>query len=123
MDSLFSWVQVSDIHFGHGNPSQAWDQRLVVKTLADDIEKVVGQGYPHPDALFITGDVSFSGGVRKRPGAAASDEYTQANEWLVDICKRMELGNDAVYIVPGNHDVQRDVAVNNRCLGRLLDGL
>jgi len=37
MNSIFTWLQVSDIHFGHGDASEGWDQRIVLAELTSDI--------------------------------------------------------------------------------------
>ena len=54
---LFSWVHISDLHFGHGNAGTYADQRLVLDALRQDAAKTAGQrGIPVPDALLVTGD-------------------------------------------------------------------
>ena len=35
-DVLFAWLQVSDIHAGHGDAAHGWDQKLVLETLRED---------------------------------------------------------------------------------------
>lgn len=98
---LFSWIHLSDIHIGHGDATHVEDQKLVLGALRRDVEHRLAFGAPQPDAIFVTGDIAFSGGCR------TPDEYTRAVQWLADIAKTAGLGFDSVFVVPGNHDVQR----------------
>ena len=66
MEPLFTWIHLSDFHFGHGDSSHSWDQQLVLKALREDIAALQTQKLPAPDALLVTGDIAFSGGVRKK---------------------------------------------------------
>ena len=57
-ETLFGWIHLSDIHFGHGDASHGWDQDLVMAALRRDIA-----GKPAPvrvDAIFVTGDIAFA---------------------------------------------------------------
>lgn len=103
MNPLFSWVHLSDLHAGHGSPSHQLDQHLVLEQLRHDIEHRPPE-VPAPDVILITGDVASSAGSRG-PG-----EYALARQWLHECARLLGLGPEAVFIVPGNHDVDRRVA-------------
>lgn len=122
MDSLFSWLHISDIHFGHGNVSQSWDQRLVTSELRLDIAKAQKAGYPHPDVVLLTGDVAFSGGVRNRAGSSQAAEYGEARDWLNGLMQDLGLSPELVFVIPGNHDIQRNVD-EDRNVHRLVNDL
>lgn len=113
---LFSWIHLSDIHVGHGDATHVEDQKLVLGALRRDVEHRLASGTPRPDAIFVTGDIAFSGACR------TPDEYTRAAQWLTDIARCAGLGLDSVFVVPGNHDVQRpaDRPVTARTLLRQL---
>lgn len=98
---LFSWIHLSDIHVGHGEATHIEDQRLVLSTLRNDVAQMLNDGVPHPDAIFVTGDIAFSGACR------SSDEYDSVAQWLNAIASAAGLGANHVFVVPGNHDVQR----------------
>src|SRR5262245_21507188 len=104
---LFSWIHLSDIHIGHGAAGHGWDQRLVLDCLREDIAQTTQRTVPKPDAIFITGDIGFSGNSRIRPEETASREYECAAQWLIDVGKAAGLGSDRIFVVPGNHDVNR----------------
>ena len=108
--SLFSWVHISDLHFGQGQQSQNVDQELVLGKLKEDLIEL--KKITKFDAIFITGDIAYSG-----------KEYDKASGWLADIFEVLELKASSVFMVPGNHDAQRDVLTSNRHLQRLSNSL
>jgi tetratricopeptide (TPR) repeat protein len=104
---LFSWIHISDIHMGHGNATETWDQTLVLDRLAADIkDQIEHQAVPHPDAILITGDVAFSGDARP-DRSGRNTEYNNAAVWLSDIAQHSQLKPNDIFVIPGNHDVQR----------------
>jgi 3',5'-cyclic AMP phosphodiesterase CpdA len=117
-DALFSWVHVSDIHIGHGDAAYGWDQRLVLEALrADAAKQVEDARVPRPRAIFVTGDVAFSGASR------SALEYQGARDWLVALASAVGLTEEDVFVVPGNHDVQRGVDAADPSVGELVQKL
>jgi predicted MPP superfamily phosphohydrolase len=112
-DILFSWIHISDMHMGHGDARNGLDQKLVLQALRDDIEKLARD--LRPSAVFVTGDIGFSGATKKLT------EYQDAREWLISIAKAAGLEKKDIFVVPGNHDIQRDL--NDRDLQRLVRAL
>jgi predicted MPP superfamily phosphohydrolase len=121
-DNLFSWIHISDIHFGHGATSDRHDQKMVLGRLESDIPKALKLGAPRPQAILVTGDVAFSGNGVVRPPETVSREYDDARAWLVGLAGRLGLTENDVFTVPGNHDVNRG-ADKDRNTKRLLDAL
>jgi predicted MPP superfamily phosphohydrolase len=109
---LLTWIHISDIHFGHGDAKHGWDQRLVLQALLDDLVEQCRQTH-RPDVLFVTGDIAFSG----KP-----EQYAQARAWLDQVGRAVGIGPERMYVVPGNHDVDRSVD-RDRDVGRLLGAL
>lgn len=102
MDTLFRWIHISDIHMGHGDAAHGWDQRLVLDELKRDIgRQLKAQPEPAVDAIFVTGDIAQTGAGR-RP-----NEYTDAAAWLTSVGEAAGVTPDRIFIVPGNHDVDR----------------
>lgn len=120
---LFTWVHLSDIHAGHGDSSHRWDQSLVLDRLRDDIRTHSDKGIPRPDAIFVSGDLAFSGNVRIVSPSTTSQEYAFVDEWLAGVAVSVSLKRENVFLVPGNHDVQRDVTSTDRSVRRLITGL
>lgn len=111
---LFTWLHLSDIHTGHKDASHRWDQALVLDALRKDIAERTTLGVPSPDALLVTGDIAFSG---------AAAQYEAAKTWLLDIAKQSRLDKAQLFLVPGNHDVDRSIDKANRHAARLLRGI
>ena len=114
-ETLFGWVHISDIHFGHGDASHGWDQKSVLAELRRDIARNAAQG--RVDAILVTGDVAFSGAGR------SPTEYEDARRWLLDVAKAAGVGPHQVFLVPGNHDVNRAVDDHDAPTGQLIKAL
>jgi predicted MPP superfamily phosphohydrolase len=114
MSALFRWLHLSDIHVGHGDAEIGWDQRLVMDTLRRDAVEIAKKS--PVDAIFVTGDIAFSGAGR------SADEYERARAWLLALGKDLGLGPEKIYLVPGNHDVNR-AADKDRNTQRLVASL
>lgn len=95
---VWSWLHISDIHFGHGGAENVSDQAFVLAKLVDDLQGHSARAVS-PQAVLITGDVGFTGGKRD-PG-----EYQSALDYMDQV--KAKIGNLPVFVVPGNHDVQR----------------
>jgi UDP-2,3-diacylglucosamine pyrophosphatase LpxH len=114
---LWSWLHVSDIHVGHGGATWRHDQDIVLRSLIEDLPRLLAAGAPRPQAVLVTGDIGATGAVRN------SDEYQRAVDWLIRIKEASGAGH--VYAVPGNHDVQRTPEVRGpawRLVRDLRDG-
>lgn len=120
--TIFSWLHVSDLHFGHGSNSHGWDQEIVLAQLIEDVQAQLPTLAIAPlRAIFVTGDVGFSGDSAQHAGGLS--EYEAAQTWLAKLGAAAGVENRRIYVVPGNHDVQRPVASSNRDVRRLLESL
>ncbi len=54
-----------------------------------------------PDAVLAFGDIAFSGD---------RDEYQFAQSWFEKLCQAVGCDVSDISVIPGNHDVQRDIA-------------
>lgn len=116
--TIFSWLHLSDIHFSHGNEHHQIDQELVLQSLINDVKKTINTStrqIPHPDAILVTGDIAFSGAVKD------STEYEKAEIWLDNIAKEVSLGRKQIFVIPGNHDIQRNIYNNDDDAAMLID--
>lgn len=98
MSQPLVFLHLSDIHFSHRS-STSYDPDLDLRRelVADAVrmkEKVkVCSG------ILVSGDIAFSG---------KSDEYSKARDWLREICRTLDCPEEAVWVIPGNHDVDRE---------------
>ena len=91
-------LHLSDIHFQYRLDGTIHDLDHDVRNeLAIDLQQVVNQsGNIH--GIVVTGDVAFAG---------KSADYDAAQAWLSSLCKRIGCDAEHVWVVPGNHDVDR----------------
>ncbi len=95
----YSWIHISDVHFGAPPASHRFDQKIVCDALVEDIS---GENRPwRPDVVLITGDIAFQ---------AKKGEYRDAVAWLRRVANAAGVRKDQVFLVPGNHDIDRGVA-------------
>jgi WD40 repeat protein len=103
---LASWIHVSDLHFGHSTAHHQWNQQRVLGALIGDARELVKtEVVRRPDFIFVTGDVAFSGGARTP--AAGRSEYQLAADWIKKLQGTLAIPQERVFVVPGNHDVDR----------------
>jgi tetratricopeptide (TPR) repeat protein len=118
--TVFSWIHLSDIHLFHGDQDVQLDQHLILSALINEITTNNNNpklSIPRPDAVFVTGDIAFSGATIRK------DEYSVADQWLINIAQAAGLNRSDVYVIPGNHDVQRNIYTNNDDVCLLIDAL
>lgn len=92
-----TWLHLSDFHL---RASMGWSQDAVLSTMLADIKSRYDDDAERPDLLFLTGDIAFSG---KEP------EYKFAEDFVGKLCTALSLPVDRLCIVPGNHDIDRDL--------------
>lgn len=95
-------LHLSDIHFREPyclNPDTDQDHP-VRKALINDIEEMVKR-LGNVDAILVSGDIAFKG---------HSEEYRAAAKWLSDVSQVAGCPQNCIFVVPGNHDVNRQMA-------------
>lgn len=91
-----TWLHISDFHF---KAKQSFDRDLVLAELLKSIERFQAEGR-RPDLIFCTGDIGNTG---------AAAEYEQATPFFDRLLEITKLPKERIYIVPGNHDVDREI--------------
>lgn len=93
----FTWIHISDLHFGVGahREKHRFDQHAVTDAIVRDIKE---SNFGPPDFIFVAGDIAWNG----QPG-----EYEQAGTWLKSLLEAANCPPERLRIVPGNHDVDR----------------
>lgn len=95
---VFSWIHLSDLHFGAGSVRHRFDQRSVMRAIVRDVQERAPRGV---DRIFVTGDIAFSAQPR---------EYKEAQAAMIKITEAAGVKSDCLRFVPGNHDVDRGAA-------------
>jgi predicted phosphodiesterase len=118
--TTFTWLHLSDLHL-RGNETSVDRGRF--EDMLFDINVQQEEIGLQPDAVFFTGDIAFSG---------QKDQYDQASKWLDKVLEACGLQGrrDRMFIVPGNHDVDRGEVtrlhhrqvLNDDLVKRLLEG-
>lgn len=111
MEESIAWIHLSDLH--SCNPRTGWDASKVKDELIKDIEKLVPE-FCDPDLMCFTGDIAF-GNIGDKENESLRDQYRVAAEFfesVLDVLPRVERRN--VFIVPGNHDVNRKVVTTDQ---------
>ena len=93
----FSWLHVSDFHFKAGG--DLFSQKVSTDALLVDIPLRLSGEHPL-QFVVVTGDIAFSG----KPS-----EYELAAEFFKSLASTLGLGMDRIFVVPGNHDVDRNL--------------
>ena len=112
--STVTWLHISDLHW---RESEAYDANVVAQTLLRDLanRSEIAPCLEHIDFAFVTGDIAFAGKV---------GEYALAQRFLNDLRLTTRIRKDRLFVVPGNHDVDRDgisdeaTSIVNGCISR-----
>lgn len=93
-------LNISDIHFRHPQCNNGTDSNQPYRTLLmRDVSDLIPR-LGVVDAILVSGDIAFRG---------APEEYDAAFQWLKDLSSRAGCSLERIFVVPGNHDVDRSV--------------
>lgn len=91
-------VHLSDIHFRAQNATGEWEVNLDIRDqLLEDLASLRLEGQTF-NAILVSGDIAFSGQLH---------EYDDALDFLHEACDLIEIPRTEVWVIPGNHDVNR----------------
>lgn len=93
-------LNISDIHFRHPHCSTGMDPNRPYRTRLVQDSRDLNQRLGPVDAILVGGDIAFRG---------APEEYTAALAWLRELSDACGCPLERVFVVPGNHDVDRHV--------------
>jgi len=91
-----TWLHISDLHLRGGD---SYDRNVVLRALVASVGKFRKSGRK-PDLIFTTGDVAHGG---------KEEEYKFATAFFDDLLEAARLERRHLFVVPGNHDVDRDL--------------
>ncbi len=89
-----TWLHLSDLHF---RKTPDYDYAVLTNSLLQDITQQAHKGL-RPDFIVITGDLTLSG---------RSEEYEIAAQFLDKLLEATGISKERLFIVPGNHDIDR----------------
>lgn len=92
-------LHLSDIHFK--KDKYKYDRTKIVDELFKGIERHIRYSKIKTDLVFVTGDIAWAGG---------EDEYTEPLNFLAKLIELINNPELRLYVVPGNHDIIRDIA-------------
>jgi tetratricopeptide (TPR) repeat protein len=93
-------LHLSDMHFGDAKTQKKKNaKKLVLSSLLTAISKISDDW--KPNVVCITGDIA-NWGLEK--------EYDEARKWIEDLLSRLDLAAEALFLCPGNHDIDRSKA-------------
>ncbi len=96
-------LHISDLHFTHGErvgddwPVEEFNRDMVTSSMVEFL-KTLFEKENKPDLIIITGDMAYGG---------KEDEYRVAEVFCERLLNACSIGKERLYIVPGNHDVDR----------------
>ena len=87
-------LHVSDLHI---STKDSFGRETVLGALVDRVKKDRKKGL-QPEIVVVTGDIAKTG---------KEEEYALAGTFFNDLLVALELGHERLFVVPGNHDVNR----------------
>ena len=97
--SQITILHLSDLHY---NPANSTDSKIVIRALATRLSENRLDSALTPDVIFFTGDL-VQGGTDPNGFAEVHQEF------ILPILRATELPIERLYIVPGNHDIDREI--------------
>jgi predicted phosphodiesterase len=94
-------VHLSDIHFTGSSGTSVHDLDSEVRNEILRDAATVTKDLGGATGVLVTGDIAFSG---------QRTEYERVALWLLEFCRAIECPDESVWMVPGNHDVDRKAA-------------
>jgi len=95
-NETLTWLHVSDLHI---KEEDEFNRKVAMEALWQDIGNFIAKGI-HLDFIAFTGDVSYNG---------LPKEYELAiTEFFDPLLAVTKIGKDRLFIIPGNHDVNRN---------------
>lgn len=103
MNMTLTWLHLSDLHCCPARTG--WDAERLQRTLCEDLAELIERDELRPDFLFFTGDAAF--GHLPDAGLLIHDQLDAAAGFFEEVRKVCGVDRDRVFLVPGNHDVDR----------------
>ena len=101
MGKEITFLHFSDIHFNKNSDSIYCLDGDLRNEMIIDVEGVIKKEHLQPYGIIVCGDIAYSG---------QADEYKIADGFINELVEKLEIDYEHVFCVPGNHDVDQNVA-------------
>lgn len=101
---MIRWLHISDLHLGNEDMSSSLMRKKLIKFIRKD--------GGHIDYVFLTGDI-----LTANKSGVFTPEMT---DYIKEVCQACDITTDRLFIVAGNHDVDRDAAGRDETIQRSL---
>lgn len=109
---MLTFLHLSDLHITTKDAGSQFDRDVIIRqALLDDLGI---EGRTDFDAVLVTGDVAYHG---------SADEFARAKLWFEEIRTKTNSDPEALFVVPGNHDVNQKVVYESSSLWDLHQAL
>src|SRR6185436_5894850 len=111
--ATLTWLHLSDRH--SCRPRSGWDAGRVTETLVQDLAGLQRDHGLRPDLIFFTGDAAF-GHFGSEPGKSIEEQFREAGAFLDAVRQAFtpEVPLADLFLVPGNHDIDRREALESQ---------
>jgi predicted phosphodiesterase len=109
---MLTFLHLSDLHITTNDADSQFDRDLKIRqALLDDLGI---DGRTNFDAILVTGDVAYHG---------RSGEFARAKLWFEEVRRKTNSHPEALFVVPGNHDVNQKTVFESSSLWDLHQSL
>lgn len=109
---MLTFLHLSDLHITTKDAGSQFDRDLKIRqALLDDLGV---EGRTNFDAILVTGDIAYHG---------SSDEFARAKLWFEEVRTKTNSNPEALFVVPGNHDVNQKTVFKSSSLWELHQSL
>jgi predicted MPP superfamily phosphohydrolase len=105
--TTLTWLHLSDLHAC--KPKTGWDAKRVTDALCKDLKKMQQDRGLRPDLIFFTGDAAY-GHMGNSEGKSIAEQFRDAHDFFTAVRESFQpaIEQRNFFIVPGNHDVNRN---------------
>jgi predicted MPP superfamily phosphohydrolase len=102
---MLTLLHLSDLHITTNDAGSQFDRDVKIRqALLNDLGI---EGRTEFDAILVTGDVAYHG---------RADEFARAKIWLEEVRTKTSSNPEALFVVPGNHDVNQQTVYRSSSL-------
>ena len=101
---MIRWLHISDLHFNNDDMSTV--------SMREELSKYLRKNNIRCDYIFCTGDI-------RTANASPNNFSDEAAQYLIDLCTAVGITTDRLFIVAGNHDVDRNMAGRDEAIKKI----